>query len=71
MLTATLVESPLAVPHDPPILVMFALVDNGNETVNPLSFVTVTIGGVLSMVMDFGPDVPPFPTVSACVAVNV
>jgi hypothetical protein len=47
----TVVESPGAVPHEPPNELRFAFVLRGKLTVEPFTFVSVTAGGVLSMVV--------------------
>jgi len=51
-------ESPARVPHEPPIEVTLTLVVNGNVAAAPLTWVMVTTGAVLSMVIDLAPELP-------------
>jgi hypothetical protein len=69
--TLTVVLSPAAVPHAPPIEVTVALVRNGNVRATPFADVMLTTGAVLSTVMLCAPLVPVLPAVSDCVTVTV
>jgi hypothetical protein len=46
----TIAESPVAVPHSPPIDVTLALVEYGNDRAEPFTLATDTTGAVLSIV---------------------
>jgi hypothetical protein len=45
----TVTESPVAVPHSPPIDVAVAFVKYGNDRTEPFTLVTETAGGVASL----------------------
>jgi hypothetical protein len=66
----TVAESPDAEPQVPPKEVTVALVRYGKVRAVPLTVVMLTAGAVLSMVMDFAPDVPVFFAASDWVAVT-
>src|SRR5205085_6604254 len=67
----TVVLSPDAVPHAPPIVVTFWFVEYGKPTALPLTFVNDTTGAVLSIVTDSLPLLPVLPAKSDCVATSV
>src|SRR5262245_38998351 len=67
----TVALSPVAVPHVPPTVVMLAFVEYGNVRALPFTFVSVTVGAVVSTVNDNGPCVVLLPTLAPCVTVTV
>ncbi len=67
----TIAESPVAVPHSPPIDVTLAFVKYGNDRAEPFTLVTDTTGAVLSIVTAFELAVPVFVAASPCVADSV
>jgi hypothetical protein len=69
--TVTPAPSPGAVPHVPPKDVTVTLVWKGKVRVEPFTEVSVTTGGMVSIVIDFVPVAPVLPAESAWVALTV